>query len=115
MIAILMCHLLVSNVCTPSLGHLNEECNFLIDTYNTYICMCYVNEFWCICQHIPLHLISFKSEKKYDQEQMCKFFNVKPKSNWHVEHLLIWQTMGYMRQAYKYNRNFHLNKIPMEY
>jgi hypothetical protein len=46
---------------------------------------------------------------------MCKFLDVKPKSNWHVEHLFIWQTMRYMCQAYKYDRNFHGNKIPMEY
>jgi hypothetical protein len=56
-----------------------------------------------------------KVKKLYDHEQMCKILDVKPKSNWLVEHLLIWQTMGYMHQAYTYNKNFHLNKIPIEY
>jgi hypothetical protein len=73
----------------PSIGHLNEKCNFLLNMYHTYICLCYVNEFQCICQHILLHVISFKSEKNNDHEQMSKILDVKPKSSWHGAHLLI--------------------------
>jgi hypothetical protein len=40
---------------------------------------------------------------------------MKPKPNFDVEDFLIQQTIGYMCQAYKCNRNFHLNQISIKY
>jgi hypothetical protein len=77
-----MCHLMVSNVFTPSLGHLNERIHFY-NIYVPYIHMQVLYKWiWMHMSTYPLACDFFymgheKWKELYDHEQMCKFLDVK--------------------------------------